>query len=30
MEPVMDVPVTQLYDDANSPEGYFPTFLLAS
>jgi hypothetical protein len=24
------VPVTQLYDDANSPEGYFPTFLLAS
>jgi hypothetical protein len=30
MEPVMDVPVTQLYDDVNSPEGYFPTFLLAS
>jgi hypothetical protein len=24
------VPVTQLYDDANSPKGYFPTFLLAS
>jgi SMODS-associated and fused to various effectors sensor domain len=24
------VPVTQLHDDANSPEGYFPTFLLAS
>ena len=24
------VPATQLYDDANSPEGYFPTFLLAS
>ena len=24
------VPVTQLYDDANSPERYFPTFLLTS
>jgi len=24
------VPVTQLYDDANSPENYFPTFLFAS
>jgi len=24
------VPTTQLYDDANSPEGYFPTFLLPS
>lgn len=24
------VPVTQLYDDANSPEGYLPTFTLAS
>ena len=24
------VPETQLYDDANSPEGYFPTFLLTA
>jgi hypothetical protein len=24
------VPVAQLYDDANSPENYFPTFLLPS
>jgi hypothetical protein len=24
------VPTTQLYDDANNPEGYFPTFLLTS
>jgi hypothetical protein len=24
------VPITRLYDDANSLEGYFPTFLLAS
>ena len=22
------VPTTQLYDDANGPDGYFPTFLL--